>query len=436
MKKNKIALLALLGLGLFSAGTASAVVNTIYVVGSTAFRPVFYAAMKTGGGTNLVFDGGNPATVIGGTDANSSSQIVYSNMIASTPTVINCSWTGSEAGIAGITGNSLADVTIPAAFNGGTNTTQTPNLPGAPAYFLNPGNNYVGQTYTTTPDISLADTSVLSSQTAKTAVHDMGIVGVIPFLMAKNKNSSPGVNSTWTNLVNISYPQLFYLAKSGAQSGNFFTGKSGDSASVYLVGRNRGSGTRVNALLAPYVYPTQPHQYVIQNTVYEPASTAFAGAPLTLTLDPSPTAFNDSQVIETPNGDGFDSGSGVGKILHCDGTAATSSVLVGYISVADFGSYASGAVQLTVDGVAESDGAVCNGAYSFYGHEHLIEKNSPSSYAHSFATSLLTALPSACPSGATLTDANQSYAINPSLMVADKPTSSLGGAGDTGYPSQ
>ena len=142
--------------------------------------------------------------------------------------------------------------------------------------------------------------------------------------------------------------------------------------------------------------------------------------------------------------DGFDSGGFVSDVLSCDQTGS-GEVLIGYAGISDAthakngqgnGSGSSlanqpgGAVWLTLDGVGMNDENVIDGAYSFWGHEHLYGQpgQSSTSPAGIVAGKLVAGIPGTLANGSA--PFAQDVGIQYGVMNADKP-----GGGDTGYPS-
>jgi len=418
MKNQSLITSALVAAGLVSAASAFGAATTVYLTGSTAFRATVFTAATTGGD---IFDASPAPTILSPSPNNTSgaNNIVYHGFINGTEYILNCAFTGSEAGIAAVAGVTVPNVTVPANYNGdGTPASPTLyNLPGAPVGFLSaPGYTTVGPNQQ--PDLSMADTSQAVSLTQTATLTDYGVVGIVPFVWAKNKNTAP--DASWSDLSNVSNAELLFEL-GGAKPASFFTGKSTDTDLVYVVGRNKGSGTHQNAMLASGFYPGTPVQYQIDSK-YNSSGV--------LTLTPAAT-FVNGDVRATPGGDGFESGKFVAQTMQTDGKNATK-ILIGYIGISDFTGNPGG-VALTVDGVAESDGAVANGAYSFWGHEHLLGQATPSSDANNVANGIggvggiINGLNAVLSS--TLVDNAQSGGLNVSVMTVDKP------GGDFGYPS-
>ena len=434
MKKQSLITSALVGLGLISAASAFGA-TTVYVTGSTAFRAAFFTAATTAGDIFETGHAGFPKILSGaGFNTSSANQIVYDGFINGTEYIINCNWTGSEAGIAAVAGVTQNNVNVPANYNGGGNPAFTPAiLPGAPVKFLTaPG--YTAITTAVTPDLSMADTSQAVSLTTSETLTDFGIVGIVPFTWAKCK-SAAAPSQSWTDLKNVTNPQLSYeLAAPKAAS--YFTGIHTDTDTVYVVGRNKGSGTYVNTMLTPFYFPTAPNQYCIKSTYSAAGVLTYNGA--TGSAGNIGGTYAAADVIQTAgNGaDGFDSGKFVAQTLTAAPAAGVAKILIGYMGVSDFQGTAqpNGAVALTLDGVAESDGAIASGAYVYYGHEHLLGQATPSGDASNVAAAIVAGIPASIPGA--LVDNAQSVGLNTSWLYADKPNDASGNPGDVGYPTQ
>jgi hypothetical protein len=451
---KKLVYLTLAAAGMVSAATAAPV--TLYLTGSTAYRGSIYTALRNAngvsGGTLFDANGVNGSTADpsvlspASTDSSGANKLVYHGFKNGVEYIINCAFTGSEAGIAAVAGTTIGNVRVPANFNGTgfpAALTSTFPLPGVPVKFLDPAATpaySADATSTTLPDFAMADTGQSVSLTKSATLTDFGVVAIIPFTWAKNKNSAGSPRSSWANLTGVQHNTLFSFM-AGGKVAAFFTGNSGDTDNVFLVGRNKGSGTRVNTMTDTLYYPSTP----VQNCVLAAydlgtgvltffGDSANTGQPTVSAGNPK--AFADADVKQAPSGDGMDSGGFVAQELQCDGSGATK-VLVGYLGIGDAktardgkGNAANpgGAVWLTLDGVAESNGAIEQGQYSFWGHEHLFAQQTPSSDAATLGPLLKTALLNAAGTLGSVA-ANQDSAIGTSFMgTTDK--------GDTGWPSR
>lgn len=383
MKINKLITAALISVGLVSAASASSTVTisgttytVVYITGSTAFRANVFNAVDNGTGSWATNSGSStlglgvfdttptlqPTTATGGTS-------VYNayGTINGTPYLLSFDFTGSEAGIASLE-NSTITYSVPNNAFPSSPSSGVATLPGTPTPlgFINPtstGNTIAG----ITPDLAFADTSVAVSLSPASGVKEDGIVGVIPFEWVKGKSSS--ASSSYTDLVNVTTPEVLTLLGTGKQGASYFTKNPSDTDNVYLIGRNKGSGTRVNTLLEPY--------YGVTTAVkqYAPGNSSYVSGVLTVG---SVTALSTSgNGLVYISNEGFDAGSGVAKTLEDDVHGYTLGskgvITLGYLGISDATGTAipGGAVALTLDGVAESDASVILGTYPFWGHEHL-----------------------------------------------------------------
>ena len=264
MKINKFTS-ALIALGIVSAASVAQASNpVVYLTGSTAARSIIYAAATTSG---QIFTGGGTVISTGSNNTGSGANtIVYEGIIAGVGTVdLDCSFTGSEAGIAAVAGQPLNQtLSNPPDSNASPSGTSYP-LPGVPPSFLNPAN------WTTSnaspvplssisgapanPDLTMADTSQAVSQTSKTTypLTDYGIVGIVPFTLMKGYELTP--DTAWSDVNNITTAEINQLL-AGPLTANFVTGVAGDNGdSIAVCGRSfcdRGS-VSICWTVPPYV---------------------------------------------------------------------------------------------------------------------------------------------------------------------------------------
>ncbi len=461
MKSYKLITSALMALGLVSAAHASGTfgsTNVVYITGSTAFRPNLFAAITQNATAPSLFDVGTPVSsyVAGGGAANNGSSVYNAvGKIGGNFYCISVSLTGSEAGLASLEGSTITykvPKISPAMTNAPTVNNTTVTLAGTPKpTFIDPGTQ--AATVVVQPDLSLADTSqAVSLSAALTPLKDYGIVGVIPFDWAKGVNNTP--DGSWSDLVNVTEPQLatYLYNQDGA---NVFTGNAADTDIVYLIGRNEGSGTRVNTLCDLVASITRGvTQYALNISFY-------GGGGNVLTAPPNPAAMTSSSLALNLTGvhlvsvgnDGFDSGSGVKTTLNSD-INGQGIVTIGYIGLGDAvglthatKATTSGNGQLlSLAGVDESDASVLNGTYSFWGHEHFYGLNSPVEAASCLGgwqslagTTVNSQLLNFSANGAFEKNGNlssgggplgNSTCIDAALMTCDKPS-----GGDVGYPA-
>jgi hypothetical protein len=424
MKINSKITLALLALGLVSSASAD---NVVYLTGSTAFRGVVYNSLHdNSGGAGAVFDAG---TVTQATRGNANpagcNYMLFHGKIGGTPTYIDCVWSGSEAGIA-----SASDVTL-------QNTDRNGNpiaLAGSPAQWLladgsvsmtdSSANPTSGELEATShgSDLAQADTSQAVSLTpyvagTSTALKDYGTEGVVTFTWAKNYNTSP--NPAWSRLTNITMAQA-NVQLGYPQVAAFFTGNPDDTNRVYTIGRNKGSGTRANTLsYSGYGTTTSVQQFSIGYGV-QPGE-----------------AQTSDLLLQSEGNNGYESGGGVAKALGIDGscsqtdpfTGTTGWIAIGYLGVGDaLTAPLTTSNFLTESGVMESDGAIEEGQYAFWGHEHLFGKFGINGYQDQVGGLIFNAVQAQLAnSGAGSNPAAHSSGIALTYMHCDKAT-------DVSYP--
>lgn len=159
---------------------------------------------------------------------------------------------------------------------------------------------------------------------------DRAVVGIVPFVFAKN-NSLAGV----TNITRDQAVLLMTASGNGGMPASFLGGASANP--VYLIGRDSGSGTRIS----------------VEKDI------GFIGTPLLW-------ATNGAGVLITTNG--YSSGGNVRQVVA--GTANT----IGYLGLADLASIAASATALSYNGVPFSVANVANGSYAIWGYQHLVNR--------------------------------------------------------------
>jgi hypothetical protein len=365
MKINKFTS-ALVALGVVSLAGVAQANTTVYLTGSTAARQFVFNALTTSG---AVFTGAGAVVSAAPNNVGSANLFVVEGNIAGVGTVdINCSFTGSEAGIASVAQaplvQSLAQNPAVPGLPAGTHNYALPGVP--PSFLVGPG--YTATAPVSNPDLSMADTSQAVSQTPQALYHltDYGIVGVVPFTSMKGYEATP--DQSWSDLNNVTTAQLA-INSSGAVTANYYTGNAADADAVVIVGRNLGSGTKANFALNGCNFATvnSPVDQFAYDCTYTAAGVLTKGSNYGAGL-PIQEVFND----------GFDSGSGVQKVMNVDGTGS-GVVAIGYMGISDAKNAATApaaaghaATYLKYNGVYESDAAVENGNYTWWGSEHLL----------------------------------------------------------------
>jgi hypothetical protein len=166
-------------------------------------------------------------------------------------------------------------------------------------------------------------------------------VGVVPFVFFKNKNST--ALSALSNLTQRQATTLF--ATAGTIPAPFYCTSGTDNDIVYLAGRWAESGTRLTTDSVTY----------------------FTGTPANYYRDAGGNWVTG--VVNADFNGGYVSG---GKLATAVNAAGAGDSIIGYQGTADA---AKANLQiLTYNGVAESDDAVENGRYEFWGYEHAATK--------------------------------------------------------------
>ena len=503
MKLNKLTG-SLAALGLVSlAGVAHA--NTyIYLTGSTAARAIVFGACTTAG-AGEVFPAGPTATFPAGVTSGAS-QMVFEGVVPGIAglTDIICSWTGSEAGIASVAGQNLVQP-APGVNNG---TQSNDPVPGIPANTLNvniPGvgtlatfplgpqaGGNAGWTTTqalpindgvrnvTVPDLTMADTSQAVSQTP-TGVYkcsDYGCVGVVTFSFVKGYQSAP--DAAYNHLVNVPVNAVNQNIGAGIfYNANNYTGIAADNSDgVVVCGRNIGSGTRANALVNLGYPIKQAVEQFAYNVTYAAETKAGGGSAdsaqgVLRYVDhgwPGDGAAAGAPYFALPNNtlydvgnDGFDGGSGVAKGMNIDGSGQNV-IMIGYLGVSDaksattlippatWAANAGPGKYLTFNGIYESDTAVEQGNYPYWGEEHLLgvhngylSGTNPDKVGQALTAAIATYLTTPGSNatghdfGPVVTAGNQTGDVtsNPEQSILiPKSLMQVSRSGDTGYPVQ
>ena len=382
---------ALIAVGLVSQAQATDPV--VYLTGSSAYRSTVYSALDNNNGPTAggVFDANSVTSVTYGNSAAShANYMVFHGTIAGTPVYVDCVWSGSEAGIA-----SAADTTLANTAPDGS----TIALPGSPAVWLDVTKVTLdGTAYATNPgtallenngvafhgaDLAQADTSQDVSWTpavtgTKTDLKLYGEEGVVTFTWSRNVNTSP--DAAYSACSNVTIPQLATLLGAGRLPASYFTGISSQTNEyVYCVGRNLGSGTRMNTLAdTTYGVHTAVQQFSIGAGIINP-----------------PTG---NLTLAYAGNDGYDSGGVLAGALALDGSCQqvdpfnnshTGWFALGYSSPGDLLSHGvSTNYWVTMDGVMESNASIENGQCWFWGREHLYGKYGISGIADTVGNAL------------------------------------------------
>jgi hypothetical protein len=356
MRINKLAIAGALGLGLSTAANAQ---NFIYLTGSTAFRSVAFQAI-----TNSFDAVPTIATRDGSaTSGNNANYMVFHGNVSGADTWVACHWTGSEDGVASVAAPGsnpefflLTDGSVTGISSAKPTSSETNTTPIAPDLCFADNSQQVS--LTKTPSLTAMGTNQNRFGTPA------GVVGVVPFTWAKNKNLTPC--SGWLNLTNLTATTARAAIKSGGVIAALLTGVPTDTTNyVYCVGRNNRSGTRTDTLIATkYGTTTIVKQFGIGGT------SSSDGVTLALAAE----SFNS----------GYNGGGDVAKALQIDGSCTqadpinagfTGWLAAGYLGIGDANTARNGgAVWLTYNGIPESNGAIEEGYYDYWNYEYIYGK--------------------------------------------------------------
>ena len=383
IKKNILAAAMAVGL----VGSASAA-NVTYIAGSTAFRGAANAALtnycSTTGGSLIAWDN---ATI------SSAGNLLLSYTNASGLQYVVVHWNGSEAGNQSAAG--------PA--NGASNAANV-------SFFAT---NAFGLTSSTpvshTGDLAFSDTyqstSIFNGKVNGVTYSPLsgfdggdGFVGVVAFTFVGSKGFPTTANITG---------QVFnQIAAGGNIPLTLITGNAADSTnSVFLLGRNIDSGTRLSTLAeTTYGVRTPVTQYAVATGYTGGGSTTatLSGATTTNTLILYPVESIDGISSTSVGNSGYSSGGTLcgfmtnsyapGTSLTVAGQAAPrtgTNFLMGYAGVSDASAKLSGGlVYLNYNGVPYSTNAIAQGQYTFWGYEHLYVSPNATPTDVAFATAL------------------------------------------------
>ena len=338
-------------LALSLIGTANAA-TTIRITGSTAYRGVTHTAIGkilaagyTVGYAGSTLSGAGQAIFTGTTSTGSISVI------------IKTSWSGSVGGVQTVAGslpisNWLVDTT-PA---GGS----------APAVY----------DAATAPDVAMSDTYQNSTVYTKPALTDL-VVGVVPFRFVAGKGAPAALNNITPQLAQA-------LWSNGSAPLGLFTGNNADEGvTVYALGRDPDSGTRLTAFAETGI---GVNSYIQQ---YQPAISAGSVTGYSLVV----TSTINGVVVPTGQG-GYSSGGNLATALQ-GLTNATVGYNISYASTGDAATaITGGAKELSYNGVTLEAAApytsVIEGKYTFWGYEHLMYKTTLDATKKTVANTLAT----------------------------------------------
>jgi hypothetical protein len=396
MKFNKLALTAAISAVLAASASAD---QTFYLYGSTAYRKATFQALNhlytsatlrydVGDGVLPAIDSTTATIPLG---APTSAQIGSSNLVwvgslsnLTGTTTIYCNWAGSVAGI-----GSLAD---------------SADNPSPPQYLQSPYNNVSTSLFTHKPDVAMSDCDQIQtqwdpSQDPSATELDEQFVSVLEFIWAKGNDGGTG---DLVRLTNVGPWSIQAILSQSFVPASQFTGFTTDTNYELLpVGRNNDSGTRILGLVGSFYGPLNSvNQWELNNE--------------------STSTFNYNVPFTFSGNDGYASGGSVAKALAAtrpaswsntnNGTTTNQSFIIAYVAVTDalntngltggtlgkniMTNVTSAVVPtnqwLNYNGVQWSEPAITEGAYTYFGYEHVYTVPGDTSSVSNFVSELAT----------------------------------------------
>jgi len=350
MKAPKILVAGLLAFSIAGVSRAQTIVR---ITGSTAFRAGVHQAIEDildpGQSLSIAYVNSGSSGLPGASAAFFHGSLYSSN--GGGPVYIKTYWSGSVGGVQSVS------QTLPLSSAWLTNTTA-----GTQA-----GVNVYGSAVydpATAPDVCMSDVFQASTPFPTPALTEQ-TVGVVPFKWVRN-NGSP---STWNNIT----PQLAIALYGGSGSLPLalFTGASSDEGtSVFALGRNADSGTRLTAFAESGVgaFSTVQQYYPLNgSTVIK------SGGSTTITGQEFVPQDTVNGITYAAGNSGYNSGGDLAAAMKATGSfTAVGGYYVTYLGLSDaYTAEHGGATDLTYNGVAYSTNAVQEGQYTFWGYEHL-----------------------------------------------------------------
>lgn len=381
--KSSLKLTALSALALASAAYAD---TEIRLTGSTAFRSSIHASLLAS--SNGVFTGGPTKYAHSNTAGNVSgaSRSTWVGTVAgiSGTTTIRCSWSGSATGINTVA-NSLTNqnfLATPVA-NG-----ETPSA---------------GSGTAMTSQIAMSDVYQASTSFTSPSLNDIP-VAVVPFSFVVNDAADANNNA----ISNVTAQAARALWSSGTLPSFVFTGVSTNTRSVYAIGRDTGSGTRITALAET--------KYGVNTPLQHWQITASSGAVTHLRVWPTnaQVANNGGDTLAA-NG-GYTSGgtlatgmsntsrSGIQLVTAAgvnSGAADKSAILMSCVGMSDAATIVTGGGKyLSYEGVSFTNitsptdiAKVTQGQYTMWGYQHMFDNNALDADQTAARDAIISAIP-------------------------------------------
>ncbi len=371
--KSKLLLASFFALAV--APMASADVE-LRITGATAFRAAVHNGLKTGFfSSDFQFAHSNASGAFSG-----AGKSVWKGPVTGQGTVtVRCTWSGSITGIHAVavapTG-STADTTIPNVdFLTDANLTTAAVPTGGEAFSKSA---VASQTAHMAFSDAYQGSTIYSSPTLTDEV-----CGIIPFIWVVNDTSATGANTLARyGFDNVTAQFARALMAQGTQPKSLLTGNAADTRTIYGVGRDVGSGTRV-VLLAET-------KYGVFTSLTQFQGAGAADAVTSLRVWPTGTYPNSTGNDPLPGNGGYTSGGTIAtlfanksdasfSLLAANGSSlgtAPNGHLIAWVGTSDAATaVAGGGAYLKYEGAsytgAADDDKIKNGQYTAWSNEHI-----------------------------------------------------------------
>jgi len=349
-------------LGLASVSLASAQ-QFVYLTGSTAARDAVYNTVMNG--TAGGFDS-TPAFIgYGNSTAGNCSYMEFLGNISGVQTILTCHWSGSEAGIADVSGS-----TVEQFAEDSVGSFPAPGTANAVANSGNPSST-VGHTV----DFAQADNDLPYSYTFPSSATALNDNLVIPFVFVKTTTTLADANL----ITDVNYDNFKAIAQGGSLA-SLFTGNPADTSYyIYLAGRDHFSGTRANT--------------------FGDTGWGIKKSPTQIELDSAGNMLDPNSDGSYTTSEGQSSGGTLAKSLvnttaSIDqiNTGTAGFVAIAYLGLADDATAEGSpinATRLTYCGVSYSIANVESGLYKFWGYEFTMTRSGINSVASGIASKVV-----------------------------------------------
>jgi len=355
--KTKTSLLATAAtIALLGASNGQTVID---ITGSTAGRATVHPqilANLTGTVTTAWYRSDGQATSVGSADA-----VIYKGgSIGGTPVTVRTYWAGSASGVDFVSNQIQLDKLFISTGVTAANAQLTGTLAA-----LQIGTSLAAASAETVSEFGFSDVKQAATPFQTNTLAEQTDMLVLPFRFLRTEFLT-GVTNITSQMARTAY------TAGGDTKKSLFTGVAADTESVFAVGRDNDSGTRIAALAETGIGVFKGLTQWNCLTTGSGATAAFSGSP-----------------FEVGNG-GYASGGGVATILGASGGGIN---FIGYVGVSDAVSATNnGAVALNFNGVPFSIDNVKNGSYTYWSKYQAIRRITLTAPTSTLFANLKTAL--------------------------------------------